>query len=176
MIENPASTPNPYATPQADLRINSAPDGAVLELASLGERLAAALIDTLIMFVVVFIPIVMFYGGWEAFVAADTEESYASTVATTGFSYFMYIVVHGYLLAKSGQSIGKKIVDIKIVRTDGNRASFGRLVGIRALFENALFLVPVVDMWLSTIDVLCIFKSSRKCLHDTVADTIVVRV
>lgn len=174
MNESPSSTSNPYAPPQADLTVEHA--RVDHDLASLGERIAAALIDTLIMLIVVFIPIVIFYGGWDAFVAAESEESYAAMVATTGFSYFMYVVVHGYLLAKSGQSVGKKIVDIKIVRTDGSRATFVRLVGVRALFENALFLFPVIDIWLSTIDVLFIFRPSRKCLHDTVADTIVVRV
>ena len=88
----------------------------------------------------------------------------------------MYVVVNGYLLAKNGQSVGKKMLDIKIVRTDRSRASFVRLVGVRALFENALLLIPVVDIWLWIINVLFIFRRSRKCLHDTAADTVVIRI
>ena len=58
MNENMASASNPYAAPQADLRIQRAPEDA--ELASLGERLGAAVIDAIIMFVVVIVPTIMF--------------------------------------------------------------------------------------------------------------------
>jgi uncharacterized RDD family membrane protein YckC len=174
MNENPVSTSNPYASPQADLSIQRAPEDA--ELASLGERLGAAIIDTIIMLVVALVPIVIFYGGWTEYMAADSSESYAFTLGSTAFGFLMYVIVNGYLLAKNGQSVGKKILDIKIVRTDGSRASFVRLVAVRALFEHALLLIPVVDIWLSIIDVLFIFQRSRKCLHDTIADTIVIRI
>lgn len=168
------SASNPYAAPQADLSIQRLPEEA--ELASLGERFIAALIDTIILIVVVLVPIFIFYGGWAEIMAADSLDSYAFTLGSTIVAYLTYIVVHGYLLAKNGQTVGKRILDIKVVRTDGSPASFVRLVGVRALFENALLLIPVVDIWLSLIDVLFIFRRSRKCLHDTVADTIVIRI
>jgi uncharacterized RDD family membrane protein YckC len=174
MNENPMSTSNPYAAPQADLSIQRAPEDT--ELASLGERLGAAVIDAIIMFVVVMVPIIIFYGGWSAWMEDASSESFAFSLVSTAFSYLMYVVVNGYLLAKNGQTVGKKIMDIKIVRTDGSPASFARIVAVRALFENALLLIPVVDIWLWLIDVLFIFRRSRKCLHDTVADTIVVRI
>lgn len=174
MNENMASASNPYAAPQADLTIQRAPEDA--ELASLGERLGAAVIDAIIMLVVVIVPTIMFYGGWSEWIDSASSESFAFTLASTTFSYLMYVVVNGYLLAKNGQSVGKKMLDIKIVRIDGSRASFVRLVGVRALFENALLLIPVVDIWLWIINVLFIFRRSRKCLHDTVADTIVIRI
>jgi uncharacterized RDD family membrane protein YckC len=144
MNENPASTLNPYAAPQAELSIQRRPEDA--ELVSLGERLSAAIIDTIIMGVVVTVPIVMFYGRWTEYMAANSTESFAFTLGSTAFGYLMYVVVNGYLLAKNGQSVGKKILDIKIVRTDGSPASFVRLVAVRALFENALLLIPIVDM------------------------------
>lgn len=174
MNENLAQVSNPYAAPQADLRIQRAPENA--ELASLGERLGAAIIDTIIMFMVAVVPIIIFYGGWDEYIAAESQESYLFTFVSTGFGFLMYVIVNGYLLAKNGQSVGKKILDIKIVRTDGSKASFVRLVAVRVLFENALLLIPVVDIWLWLINVLFIFRASRKCLHDTVADTIVVRI
>jgi uncharacterized RDD family membrane protein YckC len=174
MSENQASAANPYAPPQADLNIQRAPEDA--ELASLGERLGAAVIDAIIMVVVVMVPIIIFYGGWSEWMEDASSESFAFSLASTGFSYLMYVVVNGYLLAKNGQTVGKKMLDIKIVRTDGSQASFVRIVAVRALFENALLLIPVVDIWLWLIDVLFIFRRSRKCLHDTVADTIVIRI
>lgn len=174
MNENLAQVSNPYAAPQADLRIQRAPEDA--ELASLGERLGAAIIDTIITFIVAVVPIIIFYGGWDEYIAAESQESYLFTFVSTGFGFLMYVIVNGYLLAKNGQSVGKKILDIKIVRTDGRKASFVRLVAVRVLFENALLLIPVVDIWLWLINVLFIFRASRKCLHDTVADTIVIRI
>ena len=36
--------------------------------------------------------------------------------------------------------------------------------------------VPLVGSLYALVDALLIFRSSRKCLHDTIADTIVVNV
>jgi uncharacterized RDD family membrane protein YckC len=174
MNEIPVSASNPYAAPQADLSIQRAPEDA--ELASLGERLSAAVIDAIIMVIVALVPTIILYGGWDEYIAVVSEESYLFTFGSTVFGFLMYVIVNGYLLAKNGQSVGKKILDIKIVRTDGSRASFVRLVAVRALFENAILLIPVVDIWLWLINVLFIFRRSRKCLHDTVADTMVIRI
>ena len=48
--------------------------------------------------------------------------------AIAGFAIFL--ILHGYLLQTRGQTIGKIALGIRIVRTDGARASLGRLAGL----------------------------------------------
>jgi uncharacterized RDD family membrane protein YckC len=74
-----------------------------------------------------------------------------------------------YVLA-NGQSIGKRITGIKITRTDGSRASLGRIFWLRNVVNGLLSLIPLYGL----IDALFIFAETRQCLHDKIADTIVI--
>ena len=57
----------------------------------------------------------------------------------------------------------------------GERASFWRLVLVRALFFPLLFLIVVPPVaLLPLVDHLTIFGKSRRCVHDYVAGTDVV--
>jgi uncharacterized RDD family membrane protein YckC len=85
-----------------------------------------------------------------------------------------FFAVHGYLLATEGQTVGKKLLGVRIVRTDGSRASLGRLIGLRFGIGFLVAIVPFVGGLYSLVDSLLIFRASRKCLHDNIADTIVV--
>ena len=76
------------------------------------------------------------------------------------------------VLLRHGQDVGKRLVGIRIVRSDGTPASTGRLVGLRILVNWLLCIIP----FYSLIDALMIFSDDQKCLHDRVADTIVVDV
>mgnify|MGYP002787798774 FL=1 len=73
-----------------------------------------------------------------------------------------------------GWTIGKRLVGIRIVRTDGSRASPARLFWLR-MFPLAFGLViPFVGWLVLLIDALFIFGAAQRCLHDLAADTIVV--
>jgi len=88
--------------------------------------------------------------------------------------FIIFLVIHGYLLATRSQTVGKALLKIRIVRSDGSRASFGRIVGLRYLTTSVLASIPVVGTIYGLLDVLLIFRASRRCLHDNIADTIVV--
>ncbi len=88
--------------------------------------------------------------------------------------FILFLVIHGYLIATRGQTIGKALLKIRIVRSDGTPASFARIVGLRYLTTSVLASIPVVGTIYGLVDVLLIFRSSRRCLHDNIADTIVV--
>ena len=78
-----------------------------------------------------------------------------------------------YLLSASGQSIGKRMLGIQVVRNDGSRASFGRLLLLRICVPGA---ISAGCGLFGLIDVLFIFAADRRCVHDHLADTKVVRV
>lgn len=88
--------------------------------------------------------------------------------------FILFLVIHGYLIATRGQTVGKALLRIRIVRSDGSPASFARIVGLRYLTTSVLASIPVIGSIYGLVDVLFIFRASRRCLHDNIADTIVV--
>ena len=88
----------------------------------------------------------------------------------------VFLVLQSYLLATRGQTIGKALLKIRIVRTDGQRASALRIIGLRYSWGLVFNLWPPASMVYSLIDTLMIFRRSRRCLHDAIADTTVVNV
>lgn len=174
MNENSALTSNPYAPPVADLNIKRPLDK--IELAGRGRRLAAIVIDTFIVTAATISALIIYYGGWDGYKVSASSDSLVSELRNSALYIAMYMLVNCYFLVKNAQSLGKRMLGIKVVRTDGRPVSFARNVASRVVFQNALLLVPVVDIFLWLIDVLFIFRRSRKCLHDKIADTIVVRI
>jgi uncharacterized RDD family membrane protein YckC len=62
-----------------------------------------------------------------------------------------------------------------VVRTDGSRASFGRIVLLRNFVSSLPGLLPYLGWIYLFADPLLIYQDSRRCIHDLIADTIVVR-
>jgi uncharacterized RDD family membrane protein YckC len=79
------------------------------------------------------------------------------------------------LVWANGQSIAKVMVGIKVVRKDGSRASFARIFWLRNVVNSIPNFIPLVGNVYSLVDSLLIFGATRQCLHDRIADTIVVR-
>lgn len=87
----------------------------------------------------------------------------------------LFLLVNGYLLVVRGQTIGKMALGMRIVRPDGAKASAGRVLGLRYGVGYVVNLIPVGGFLYGLLDCLLIFRASRRCLHDEIADTIVVR-
>lgn len=96
-----------------------------------------------------------------------------------------YLLLNGYGLWRRGQTVGKQIMGVAIVpvssgvdgQYDRQPAPLWKLICVRALFFPLLF-VSVVP-WIAAlpiIDQLLIFMKSRRCLHDLVSGTVVVRL
>ncbi|RPI59943.1 MAG: RDD family protein, partial [Lysobacterales bacterium] len=75
------------------------------------------------------------------------------------------------LVARHGQTMGKRLLEIRVVRSDGSQASLGRIFWLRNVVNALLGIIPLY----SIIDALLIFGVRRQCIHDLIADTIVVR-
>jgi uncharacterized RDD family membrane protein YckC len=84
--------------------------------------------------------------------------------------------ITAWLVATNGQTIGKRLVGIKVVRTDGSPASFARIFLLRNVVNFLPTLLPYIGLlYQLLIDPIFIFQDSRRCLHDMIADTTVVR-
>lgn len=170
MENNMASDTNPYAAPGGDLSREAQPR----QLAGLGARLGAAIIDAIIMGSVMMIPLVLLMGGWAAYLSAAAAASIMFKLGLAAAGIVVYFVVNGMLLARDGQTVGKKIVGIKIVRTDGSKPDLVRIMVRRVAPIQLCQLVPFIGPLLVLIDTCCIFRDSRQCLHDQIADTVVI--
>ncbi len=88
-----------------------------------------------------------------------------------------YLILNGHGLARNGQTLGKRLFGIAVVRADASEpAPFWKLICVRAPFFPLLFVViypPLIVLPL--LDLLPILGKSRRCLHDRAAGTRVVR-
>jgi uncharacterized RDD family membrane protein YckC len=145
-----------------------------LALAGRGWRLVATLID-LVLVPAIAILIMLVTGVLEH--AADWATNAMPFMRMLALAVASYLILNGWLLWKRGQTIGKAITGIAIVSTKtGQKAALWRLLCIRALFFPTLYLtVWPVAAPLPLIDQLLIFGKKRRCLHDWLCGTSVVR-
>jgi uncharacterized RDD family membrane protein YckC len=161
---------NRFAPPAAHVEdVESVASG---ELAGRGTRLVAAIVDGLLV-----AGAVLLLGWLTAYNVFEPRED--APLAAFGMSLALafgsYLLLNGWLLHSRGQTIAKALFRIKVVRSDGSKASLLRLAGLRYFVMSLLTLVPVLGWIFALVDCLMIFRDSRKCLHDNIADTIVVR-
>jgi len=160
---------NPYAAPKAaveDVRTGEP------ELATRWQRFAAAFVDGLVVGLAV-MAAMLAVGAGSASGNPKAALIIAYAIALSGVG-----AVNLWMLHRYRASIGKRTQKIRMVRSDGSEAELWRLVFLRglpqwivSLLGNVLALVGL----LSLVDVLFIFGKSRRCVHDLIADTIVVR-
>lgn len=158
---------NPYAPPQARVE-DIAPVDGERELAGRGPRLGAVLIDTGIL-MLVNLPLLHLLDGFKP------DPSAFELVRNALAGMLVFVALDGVLLARHGQTIGKRLLDVHIVRGNGARAGIGRLLGLRYGLFWVLAVIPVLGFVVALVDSLLIFRESHKCLHDDVADTIVIK-
>ncbi|MCW8193248.1 RDD family protein [Proteobacteria bacterium 005FR1] len=167
------SEQNIYQTPQSAVMNDIASAG---QLASRWARLGAALIDGFLVAIIA-LPIIMALGLFEtAMAAAQTGEgmSMQYTIISGVLSMAAFLFLNGYLLAKSGQTVGKKLVSIRIADMDGDKVPFSKLVGLRYIPYWGFSYIPIVGGLLGLINVLFIFRSDKRCIHDLIAGTQVI--
>jgi uncharacterized RDD family membrane protein YckC len=159
---------NPYAAPRA-LVVDNSPMADTGDLARRGTRLAARLLDVLIIFGTVMVSVLPL-----GMLSNQSTNSGMVWLVLAGLAMLGLLVYNLVLLAQKGQTIGKKALKIRIVRSDGDRVGLGRLIGLRWFPMTVLGAVPIVGPILGLTNVLFIFREDQRCLHDLLADTKVV--
>ncbi len=147
---------------------------ATQELASRWQRLWGALLDGLIAMAIVF-PVMWISGVWQPLMQGE-QISVEQRIWLFIFGVILFFVLQGYLLAKHGQTIGKRIVGTRIVSAeDGQIFPLSRIFWLRLLPVSLIGQIPTFGQWLSIIDVLFIFRKDKRCIHDLIAGTKVVK-
>ncbi len=84
----------------------------------------------------------------------------------------IFTAVQWTYLSTRGQTLGKMMLKIKIVRfTDGTNGGFVPNVLLRGILNGILSMVP----FYSIVDICFIFRQDRRCIHDLIANTVVVK-
>jgi uncharacterized RDD family membrane protein YckC len=169
------NTPNPYAPPRAAVSDISDPTASTT-MADRGTRLVAAILDGIIFMGMFYLPLLLGGGLSGAFSAANGGKFNAGAffgvgglLALIGLIAWIWLTVT--YVSRNGQTIAKKMLGIKVVRTDGSPASLGRIFWLRNFVNALLGIIPLYGL----VDALLIFGETRQCIHDKLADTIVIK-
>jgi len=129
-----------------------------LDLATIGKRFLAVLVDGIILYVV---------NAAIGFVIGLAMRGGATQVlgcVSILISLVINIIYDGSLVAASGQTLGKRALKIKVVAEDGGNVTTGQAWG-RALSK----MIPFAQL-------VALFNNERKGIHDMLAHTRVVNV
>ncbi|EEZ75836.1 RDD family protein [Neisseria lactamica ATCC 23970] len=168
-------------------------------IAGAGDRILAALLNQLFTFLVLLVPFV----GLIAFAIKNegrivgSEEIVGLLLGTTSFwvglaGILAYTVVQIYYMSRDGQSLGKKIMRIRVLKTDGRNPGFVGTVLVREIAWSVLVAIIAAVIGLAVGDngenainllaflanfvLLFMVKRDRRTLYDILADTVVVKL
>ncbi len=162
---------NIYTAPTAELLPESA-EGEI-ELAGRWARLAAALLDGLILCVVI-VPVLYLVGFYEG-IMEGVQPALTSSIMATVFSFAIWFGINFSPLKNNGQTIGKRFLNIRITDLDHQVPPLLTLAGLRYAVFQFLYVVPMIGPFIALVDILMIFGKSRRCLHDRLAKTKVIQ-
>lgn len=141
-------------------------------VASRWQRLWASLLDCLIMMTIT-LPVTYFTGGFTG-VLQGVQPTIAYQLFMNALGLVVFIIFNGQLLIKSGRTIGKKVLGIKIVDLNGDLPTKKHLLKRYAIYFVPAY-IPVAGPYLSLLNMLFIFGKEKRCIHDYVAGTKVIK-
>lgn len=174
----PGYGPPPPAYGNQPPAYGASQQGPAIPYASWGARLGAYLLDGLIVTAVAMVPIVI--GAIIAFSGSEVDPvtDELTSVNSTGVT----IMVFGYLVAfvftvwnqvfrqgRTGQSLGKKIVSIQVVRADSGQFLGAGLAFLRAIMMALLGGICFINyLW-------PLWDEKKQAWHDKVVGSVVIR-
>ncbi len=132
--------------------------------AAFGPRLVAALIDLFFTMIFPLVAIVAMVLRAQAGVAAASFGQYA---LVAGLGLAVFAVYHIVQIGLWGQTLGKALVGIRVVRPDGSVPGFGRAT-LRVLGYGFSLLIAGWGFLRVAVD------PRRQALHDRIAETLVI--
>ncbi len=178
---------NPYSPPPINEESSSSSAYApaslaqTAQLATRSDRLSAVILDVAILLAIMFVfsMVIELLPIQAGSFKSDTREIALTTLVILTF---FLINLHG--LATLGQTLGKRAFGIQICDHESHRlAGFYRVVVCRYGFLGLILAFSAafqeqfgsILSWLLFVDILFIFGPQKRCLHDRIAQTKVVR-
>lgn len=143
-----------------------------LYLATRLQRFFASIIDA-ILIALITMPLTFFIFGSGIIKNISAVEAIVVTTLISMVGVLFFLLINYKYLLNDGQTIGKKVLKIKILNKEGEEATKQELLKRYGLYFGIGFL-PILGGILSLVNVLFIFGKEKKCGHDYFAKTIVV--
>ena len=107
----------------------------------------------------------------------DSEELDPLGIVLIGLAMILLTIVQAVLISKRGQSIGKIALGIRIAHSvDGSNPGFLKGFLIRTFVPQIIYQVPLLGFLFLLVDNCFIFSERRQCIHDLMAETVVLEV
>jgi uncharacterized RDD family membrane protein YckC len=172
VMEQTAAHENPYAAPVAAVVVEEAP--RELELADRLTRLGAVFADG-IFFGLSLVPMLSVLALQSNKIPGHMDAVLVIGLVVSVLALLGVAGANCYYLHANGQTLAKKLLGIRVVRRDGSHCGLARIFFARNLPVTVLGAIPFDGSLVSLVDALLIFRDDRRCLHDEIADTIVVK-
>ncbi len=165
---------NPYAAP-----VNygqAMPMQAPMRVADLGKRFLGAVVDGL-----VGIPFIV--PGYVLMVISSMNDPetppplFFVGLALTVVGGLALLILQIYFLATRSQSIGKVVMKTQIVDVNtGQPADLVHTLLLRSFVNGLIGAIPCIGPIYSLVDICFIFREDRRCIHDLIANTVVIDI
>ncbi len=170
---------NPYEAPSAI--VADLPSQEAQVLADRGTRLGASLLDGLIagggLMVIGVLAAILIPAALSRQRGGEAPVLFFAVFGLLAGGLLLTVLIWNLVwLNRYGQTIAKRILKIRVLRADGERVGMGRLLSLRVLPLWVLGFIPILGPLVSLVDACFILRDDRRCLHDLIADTIVVKV
>lgn len=140
-------------------------DISKLQLASMRSRAFAFVIDDII------VTLLIMFAYWDTIVAASNSSEELIYLMQTKLVVplmFLKVIYHTFFVWYSGQTIGKRVVKIRVIDAD----NWGSVNFVQALFRS--FGRVVSEMFFYIGFLIGFFNDGRKTFHDFTGKTLVV--
>jgi len=167
---------NPYEVSDANLNLQPSLPGTSTELAGRGHRLLANLLDVVISVALGAGAIQLLH--WLLPIEQLSRVDWETSIWGLAVYFGCFILINAYPLKSRGQTIGKILLGIRIV--DAKTGKLPGLLRILVRRESLQLILPyiheVVGILYFFVDACFIFHPDRRCVHDYIAGTKVVKV
>jgi len=144
------------------------------KLATKSSRFTATLVDSIIVMLIAG-PIIFFTGYFDNLSQdAPMQTTLLQDLIATFIVILVYSALNWKLLNKDGQTIGKRLVGIKIIMLESDKITALDILLKRYAPFIIIQMIPLIGPFLAFADVLTIFTKQRRCLHDYIAKTTVI--
>ena len=175
----PSEEADPAALPVPETAAASAP------LASRGERLLAQVLDNVIGLACALPGLIMMalaavsagFGLGTDLDKLTTAAGFGAGLMVTLAALIALAAVQLWMVVTSGQTIGKRVLDLRIVTfQDEANPGFVKVFLLRAVLPALIGAIPLIGAPFALTDYCFIFRPDRRCLHDLIAGTKVIKV
>lgn len=144
------------------------------QLATRTRRFFAAILD--IFMLVIATTFVLLVSGLLETAEAYRHE-YGVTLRILAAGTIAYLVLNGYLLVRRSQTIGKWALGLVVINSGSQSRAEAWRVLVRAIMNPCFYgVIGGVFAYLIFLDPVSIFLKQRRCLHDWIFQTDVIRI